>query len=49
MTGVLPISKYSSGSLINMFREYNILNDKKYYKYFGFTIKETENLCKKTK
>lgn len=39
MTGVLPISKYSSGSLINMFREYNILNDKKYYKYFGFTIK----------
>ncbi len=47
MTGVLPIAKYSSGSSINMFREYNILNDKKYYKYFGFTIKETENLCKK--
>lgn len=47
MTSVLPIAKYSSGSSINMFREYNILNDKKYYKYFGFTIKETENLCKK--
>lgn len=28
-------------------RKYNILNCKKNYKYFGFTIKETEDLCKK--
>ena len=30
-------------------REYNILNCKKNYKYFGFTIKETEDLSKKQK
>ena len=47
MTGVLPIAKYSSGSALNMFREYNILNDVKYSKYFGFTGEEVENLCKK--
>jgi hypothetical protein len=47
MTGVLPIAKYSSGSALNMFREYNMLNDKKYDKYFGFTISETKNLCNK--
>ena len=47
MTGVLPIAKYSSGSALNMFKEYNILNDKKYYKYFGFTFDETKKLCKK--
>ena len=32
MTGALPIAKYSSGSALNMFREYNALTDKKYYK-----------------
>ncbi len=47
MTGVLPIAKYSSGSALNMFKEYNILNDKKYYKYFGFTLEETKKLCAK--
>ena len=47
MTGVLPIAKYSSGSALNMFREYNALTDKKYYKYFGFSVKETKELCKK--
>ena len=47
MTGVLPIAKYSQGSAINMFREYNILNDKIYYKYFGFTFEETKKLCDK--
>ncbi len=49
MTGVLPIAKYSSGSALNMFKEYNMLNDSKYDKYFGFTLAEVENLCKKTK
>ena len=47
MTGVLPIAKYSSGSALNMFKEYNMLNDSKYDKYFGFTLAEVENLCKK--
>ena len=47
MTGVLPIAKYSSGSALNMFKEYNMLNDKKYDKYFGFTLSEVEILCKK--
>ena len=47
MTGVLPIAKYSSGSALNMFKEYNMLNDSKYDKYFGFTIAEVENLSKK--
>lgn len=47
MTGVLPIAKYSSGSALNMFKEYNILNDKKYNKYFGFTLDETKALCAK--
>ena len=45
MTGVLPIAKYSSGSALNMFKEYNMLNDKKYDKYFGFTHDEVESLC----
>ena len=47
MTGVLPIAKYSTGSALNMFREFTFLNDDKYYKYYGFTTEEVENLCKK--
>ena len=47
MTGVLPIAKYSQGSALNMFREYNILNDRIYHKYFGFTLDETKKLCDK--
>ena len=47
MTGVLPIAKYSTGSALNMFREFNFLNDDKYYKFYGFTTEEVENLCKK--
>jgi len=45
MTGVLPIAKYCTGSALNMFREYNFLNDDKYYKFYGFTTEEVENLC----
>ena len=44
MTGGLPIAKYSA---LNMFREYNALNDTKYYKYFGFSLDETKALCDK--
>ena len=47
MTGVLPIAKYSAGSALNMFLEFNIMNDHMYDKYFGFTNEEVEELCKK--
>lgn len=44
MTGVLPIAKYSSGSELNMFDEYNMAVSPKYSSYFGFTEKETEEI-----
>ncbi|MEG3041587.1 MAG: AAA family ATPase, partial [Clostridium sp.] len=47
MTGILPIKKYSSGSALNMFDEYTMLNDMIYGEYFGFTENEVEELCKK--
>ena len=47
MTGVLPIAKYSSGSALNMFLEFNIMNDHMYDEYFGFTNEEVEGLHKK--
>ena len=47
MTGVLPIAKYSTGSALNMFQEFTFLNDDTFYKYYGFTTEEVENLCKK--
>lgn len=45
MTGVLPIAKYSSGSELNMFAEYNFINDNIFDKYFGFCEKEVQRLC----
>ena len=45
MTGVLPIAKYSSGSELNMFIEYNAISDPKFDKYFGFTVDEVKQLC----
>lgn len=47
MTGVLPIKKYSTGSALNMFDEYTMLNDSFFEEYFGFTEDEVEALCKK--
>lgn len=47
MTGVLPIKKYSTGSALNMFREYTMLNDSRFGKYFGFTEEEVKTLCSK--
>ena len=44
MTGVLPIAKYSAGSELNMFREYNFMNDTIYEDYFGFDEKEVKEL-----
>ena len=47
MTGVLPIAKYSSGSELNMFREYNFMNDHKFEAYFGLNEREVKDLCVK--
>ncbi len=44
MTGILPIAKYSSGSELNMFCEYTMVNEEKYEEYFGFTDKEVDDL-----
>ena len=44
MTGILPISKYSSGSELNMFFEYTIATKARYSEYFGFTEEEVDGL-----
>lgn len=45
MTGILPIKKYNTGSALNMFREYTILEPKKLAPFFGFTEEEIRQLC----
>jgi hypothetical protein len=47
MTGILPISKYSGGSELNMFAEYNMATMELYSEYFGFTEDEVERIYKK--
>ena len=44
MTGVLPIAKYSSGSELNMFKEYDMATKKKFCGYFGFSDAEVDRL-----
>ncbi len=44
MTGILPIAKYSSGSELNMFREYDMVTRIKYGEYFGFLEAEVDTL-----
>ena len=44
MTGVLPITKYSSGSELNMFVEYDMAASEKFSEYFGFSDTEVDNL-----
>lgn len=44
MTGVLPIAKYSSGSELNMFLEYDMVTKKKFSEYFGFLDREVDSL-----
>lgn len=44
MTGILPISKYSSGSELNMFFEFSMATKEKYSEYFGFTDEEVDSL-----
>lgn len=47
MTGILPISKYSSSSKLNMFLEYSMATREKYSIYFGFTNEEVDMLYQK--
>lgn len=47
MTGVLPIAKYSSGSELNMFLEYDMVTRKKFGEYFGFDDLEVDRLYEK--
>lgn len=44
MTGILPIAKYSDGSELNMFKEYNMATRVRFSEYFGFTDKEVDSL-----
>ncbi len=44
-TGILPIKRYSTESALNMFEEYNMLDSQCLSEYFGFTEKETKELC----
>lgn len=44
MTGILPISKYSSGSELNMFWEYTMINEERFSENFGFTEQEVDEL-----
>ena len=47
MTGVLPISKYTSGSELNTFAEYNMATMVMYSDIFGFTDSEVDVLFAK--
>lgn len=44
MTGILPIAKYSDGSELNMFWEYNMATKERFCEYFGFTEAEVDML-----
>ena len=44
MTGVLPIAKYSDGSELNMFMEYNMATKIRFSEYFGFSDEEVDML-----
>ena len=45
MTVILPIKKYNTGSALNMFREYTMIDPKQMASFFGFTKEEVEALC----
>ena len=47
MTGILPIAKYSSGSKLNMFVEYTMVEEEKFSDTFGFTDEEVDELFKR--
>ena len=47
MTGILPIKRYTTQSVLNMFREYNMLDPNGLAQYIGFTENEVKDLCLK--
>ena len=47
MTGVLPIAKYSDGSELNMFLEYNMATRIRFSEYFGFSDEEVDMIYKR--
>ena len=47
MTGILPIAKYSSGSELNMFAEFTMVNSPMFGVYFGFTDDEVDDLYRR--
>ena len=47
MTGILPIAKYSSGSELNMFAEFTMVNSPRFGEYFGFTDDEVDDLYRR--
>lgn len=47
MTGILPIAKYSDGSEINMFMEYDMAKKIRFSEYFGFSDDEVDRLFEK--
>lgn len=47
MTGILPIKKYNTGSALNMFREFTMLEPKKLAAFFGFSEAEVRMLCRR--
>lgn len=49
MTGILPIAKYSDGSELNMFLEYNMATARRFSQYFGFLDAEVDGLFEKYK
>lgn len=44
MTGILPIAKYSDGSEMNMFLEYNMATSARFSEYFGFLNSEVDEI-----
>lgn len=47
MTGILPIAKYSSGSELNMFAEFTMVNSPMFGEHFGFTDDEVDDLYRR--
>ena len=47
MTGVLPVAKYSDGSELNMFLEYNMATRVRFSEYFGFSDEEVDMLYRR--
>lgn len=47
MTGILPIAKYSSGSELNMFAEFTMVNSPMFGEYFGFIDDEVDDLYRR--